>query len=1043
MRNMSSWAIRNPIPPIVLFLVLTIAGIVSFRQLEINQMPDISVPVIQVIVSQPGASPTELESTIVRRVEGAVAGIGNVKDITSWMREGSATVMVEFHFGTPVDRAENDVRAAVGNIRSDLPQDIREPIIRRMNVEGGAIAYWAVSTTDMTREELSWFVDNTIVKDLLSIKGVAQVGRGGGVDREIRIELDPAKLQSFGISAAQVNNQLKQLNLDAPGGRTQIAGAEQSLRVLGGARTAVELGATRIALPGGRSVALSEIADVRDSFAEVRSVSLMNGREVTSFGLFKAKGASDVSVWEEANKRLEEIQKNHPEVKFDLLFTSVDYTKMQYSSAMTALIEGAILAVVVVWFFLRDWRATMIAALAIPLSAIPTFFFMEALGFTLNTISLLALSLVAGILVDDAIVEIENIVRHMRMGKTAYQAALDAADEIGLAVVATTFSIVAVFLPVAFMGGVSGQYFEQFGLTVSIAVLMSLLVARLITPLMAAFFLSSKGVQPHGEAGWIKGYMRVLHWSLEHRWVVIAGAFVALAFTILGFMRMPQTFQPTIDVDYSEVEIELPPGVRLEDTKAVALRVSELLRKQPEVKAVFADAGNGGEVNEATLYITLKPAAERDISSTEFEKRLAAQLDAIPDAQVNFRSQRGGLGRDITIMLAGDDPVKLEQTARQLVEEMKTLPMLRAPRIDGDYGRPEITITPRFDLAADLGVSVAALSQTVRIATIGDVEQNLAKFSLSDRQIPIRVSLKESSRADLATLENLPVPTANGGFVPLKVVADIRLGEGPSVVRRFNQVRRLALGADLVVGETGPAYAAIYNLPAFKNMPEGVRQVKFGDTEMQDELVRNFAVAIVAGILLVFSVLLLLYKRVFPPFINMSSLLLAPAGAVALLAILGIPISMPVYIGILMLFGIVAKNSILLVDFAIEEQRMGKTKIEAIEEAGHKRAQPIVMTTIAMTAGMLPIALNLHGDGSWRSPMAWAVIGGLLLSTVLTLIIVPAAYSVADDIEKWVARYAGRILSTDAEQARIGASQPGAQALPDGRPTGPAALPAE
>jgi multidrug efflux pump subunit AcrB len=901
-----------------------------------------------------------------------------------------------------------------------------------MNVEGGAIAYFAVSTTDMTREELSWFVDNTIVKDLISIKGVAQVGRGGGVDREIRIELDPAKLQSFGITAVQVNSQLQQLNLDAPGGRTQIAGAEQSLRVLGGAKTAVELGATRIAITGGRTVALSEIAEVRDSYGEVRSVSLMNGREVTSFGVFKAKGASEVTVWNEMNERLDAIKKAHPEVKFDLLFTSVDYTKMQYNSAMIALVEGAILAVIVVWFFLRDWRATLISAFAIPLSAIPTFFFMEAMGFTLNTISLLALSLVAGILVDDAIVEIENIVRHMRMGKTAYQASLDAADEIGLAVVATTFSIVAVFLPVAFMGGVSGQYFEQFGLTVSIAVLMSLLVARLITPLMAAYFLSSKGAQPHGEAGWIKAYMRVLHWSLEHRWVVIAGAFVAFAFTILGFMRMPQTFQPTIDVDYSQVEVELPPGVRLEDTRRVALQVSQILEQRPEVKAVFADAGDGGEVNEANLYITLKPAAERDISSVEFEKQVAAQLDAIPDARVNFRSQRGGFGRDITIMLAGDDPVKLEKAGRDLVEGMKTLPMLRAPRIDGDYGRPEVTITPRFDLAADLGVSVAALSQTVRIATIGDVEQNLAKFSLSDRQIPIRVSLKEESRTDLSTLENLPVPTASGGSVPLKVVADIRFGEGPSVVRRFNQVRRLAIGADLASGETGPAYEAVYALPAFKNLPDGVEQVKFGDTEMQEELANNFIVAIVAGVLLVFSVLLLLYKRVFPPFINMASLLLAPAGAVLILAVLGMPISMPVYIGILMLFGIVAKNSILLVDFAIEEQRLGKNKIEAIEEAGHKRAQPIVMTTIAMVAGMLPIALNLHGDGSWRSPMAIAVIGGLTLSTILTLIIVPAAYSVADDVEKWVGRYAARIVSSDAAAS--------APALADG-PARPAALP--
>ncbi len=1014
MRNISSWAIRNPIPPIVLFMILTLAGIVAFARMDINAMPDISVPIINVTVSQPGAAPVEIEKQITQRVEGAVAGLGNVKTIRSWMREGQSTTIVEFQLGTPVDRAENDVRNAVANIRSTLPGGIQEPYVNRENIEGAPIAYFAVSTTDMTREGLSWFVDNTISKQLVSIPGIAKIGRGGGVDREIRIELDPARLQSYGITAVQLNDELRSLNLDAPGGRTQLAGSEQSLRVLGGAKTAEGLADTRISLAGGRTIALRDVADVRDSYAEVRNIGRMNGRDVVSFDVYKAKGASEVRVYAEVEKRLTEIKKLHPNVNFELIFTTVPFTKLQYNSAIDAMIEGAVLAVLVVWLFLRDWRATAISALAIPLSAIPTFFFMQAMGFTLNTISLLALSLVAGILVDDAIVEIENIVRHMRMGKSAYQASLEAADEIGLAVVATTFSIVAVFLPVSFMGGIAGQFFREFGLTVAVAVLISLLVARLITPMVAAYFLDARmALHEHRTPGWVRGYVKVLSWSLRHRWLTIFGGAVAFVLMVFGFTKLPTTFQPVTNQDNSTVEVKLPPGVRIDDVRRVAGQADAILRAQPEVKSVYQSGDGGSEINEAQLYVSLRPADQRKATSDEFEKRVAPLLQAIPDARVTFLSQRGGGGRDITLQLVGDDPDLLNATARKLLADMRRLPQLRNPLMADDFPRPEISIKPRFDLAADLGVSVAALSQTVRIATLGEIDQNLAKFSLSDRQIPIRVSLKSNARQDLNTLENLPVPTANGRSVPLKVVAEIKFGEGPSVIRRYNQGRRVVVGADLAPGmQTGTAQTAIHALPSYKNLPQGVTEAKTGDAQVQEEFVSGLLTAIVSGIFLVFSVLVLLYRRILPPFVNMASLLLAPAGAVVALLILGWPISMPVGIGILMLFGIVAKNSILLVDMAIEEQRHGHDRDTSIRNAGLKRAQPIVMTTVAMVAGMIPILIGLTGDSSWRAPMAVTIIGGLILSTILTLVLVPAGYSLSDDFENWLAPRLGRALTT-------------------------------
>ncbi|QXQ04929.1 efflux RND transporter permease subunit [Sphingosinicellaceae bacterium] len=1016
MRNISSWSIRNPTFPIVLFLVLSFLGIVSFNRMAINNNPDISFPIVQVTVSQPGAAPTEMEKQITQRVEGAVASIGNVEHITSWATEGISGTSVEFAVGTPTDRAVNDVRDAISKIRSDLPEGILEPVVERQDFDGG-LGRYSVKTTDMTLEQLSWFVDNTIAKRLLTIPGVAGVNRLGGVSREIRINLDPGKLQSYGVTAVQINSALRALNLDAAGGRAQVAGAEQALRVLGGARTAQALADTQIAISGDRIVRLGDVADIKDGTAEQRALARLDGREVTAFYIQKAKGASEVGSMDKVIAELAKISKENPQVKIDLIDDNVKYTRDQYKAAIRALIEGAVLAVFVVFIFLRDWRATLISALAIPLSCIPAFFFMDAMGFTLNGLSLLALSLVAGILVDDAIVEIENIVRHMRMGKSAWQASMDAADEIGLAVVATTMAIVAVFLPVALMPGISGQFFKQFGLTVVVSVMMSLVVARMVTPLCAAYFLKAHGEREHAAGKSMQRYIAFLKWSIRHRWWTVLGGVLAFALTIFLGMKLPLAFQPPVDSGQSSVQIEMAPGVRLEDVKRVSGQAAALLTKRPEVAQVFEAIGGDDEVRFATLNINLVPRAERKLSTVEFERDMAPTLRQLPDARVNFQSQTGGIGgHDVTVMLVGDDPLLLHKSGEQLVKGMLRLPTLRDAHIDADLQRPEIVIRPHFDLAASMGVSVAALSQTIRIATIGDVPQNLAKFSLSDRQIPIRVQLPESARGDLDTLRNLPVPTANGASVPLKVVADINFGEGAVKIRRYNQGRRIAVVADLAPGaQGGDAQKSIHELPEYKNLPQGVEEVAVGEAQWMGELLMNFLYALISGILLVFAVLVLLYRRVLPPFVNMASLFLAPLGAVIALMICGYALSMPVFIGLLMLFGIVAKNSILLIDFAIEEMRLGIDRVDAILDAGRKRAQPIVMTSVAMIAGMLPVALALGGDGSWRQPMGVAVIGGIALSTVLTLIIVPAAFTIADDIEKWLAPRFGKWFTNGGE----------------------------
>ena len=1025
MRNISSWAIRNPTFPIVLFIILMFLGVESFVRMSINARPDISFPAATVVVAQPGAAPSEMETQITQRVEGAIAAVSGVKKITSVVTEGNSMTMIEFSIGTPVDRGISDIRDAVAKVRSDLPDGILEPQVQRIDFDG-TLSQWSVSTTDMTLEQLSWFVDNTIAKRLVSIPGVSGVSREGGVTREIRVNLDPARLQSYGITAAQLNNSLRALNVDAAGGRASVGGTEQSLRVLGGARTAQTLADTQISITGGRFIRLGDVAEIRDSTAEQRNIARLNGRQITAFTINKAKGASEVKADDATRVELAKIVKENPKVRFELITDNVKHARESYSDALHAIVEGAILAIIVVFVFLRDWRSTLIAAAAIPLSTIPAFFFMDTMGFTLNFLSLLALSLVAGILVDDAIVEIENIVRHMRMGKTPWQASLDAADEIGLAVVATTMAIVAVFLPVALMPGISGQFFKQFGLTVVVAVLVSLLVARLITPLAAAYFLRPHAIQEHASGKWMQRYLKLLRWTMANRWKTVVTGFVAFVLTIWLFSTLPTAFQPPEDNGESTVSIELAPGSRLADTARVSALASAALRQRPEVKQVYESIGNNDDARMGTIGVNLVDRTRRKLSTVEFERDMAPTLRKLPDARVNFQSQEGGGpgGHDITLMIVGDDPLKLQAAAEGVVRGMKRLATIQDPRIDGDLKRPEIIIKPHFDIAANLGVSVTALSQTIRIATIGDIPQNLAKFSLSDRQIPIRVQLPEAVRSDLETLKNLPVPTALGGSVPLKVVADVGFGEGPTKVRRFNQTRRIAVVADLAPkGQTGEALKQIHNLPEYKNFPEGIKEIPFGSAEWQGELILNFLIALVSGILLVLAVLILLYRRALPPFVNLASLLLAPLGAAIALKLTGFAVSLPVFIGLLMLFGIVAKNSILLVDFAIEEMRKGVDRTTAILDAGHKRAQPIVMTSVAMVAGMMPVALSLSGDSSFRQPMAVAVIGGITLSTILTLIIVPAGFTLADDLEKWIGRRIGGAFNK-AEVPMRPAAQP-------------------
>jgi hydrophobe/amphiphile efflux-1 (HAE1) family protein len=1011
--NISAWSIRKPIPPLVFFVVLIVLGAVSLKTLPITQMPNIDIPIVTITVTQTGAAPSELETQVTKNVENAAAGVVGVKHITSSISDGVSVTTVEFQLETPADRAVNDVRNAMANIRSELPQSIEEPSIQRVDVEGMAIVTYAASIPSMTAEQVSWFVDDVIAGALKGVRGVAQVTRAGGVDREIRVSLLPDRLMALGITAPDVNEQLRATNVDLAGGRGEVGSREQTIRMLAGAETVEELANRTIVLPGGRKTRLNEIATVSDGTAEARSFARLDGQPVVTFGIYRAKGFSDVAVAEAVSKKLQGLTNEHPELSVSEIDSTVRYTKTDYRATMQTLTEGAILAVVVVLIFLRNFRATAISVLAIPLSILPTFWAMDILGFSLNAVSLLAITLVTGILVDDAIVEIENIVRHMRMGKSAYRASLQAADEIGLAVVATTMTIVAMFMPVSFMGGIAGQYFKQFGLTVAIAVTFSLLVARLITPLLAAYFLRDHQRRVEGHGVIMGRYLRMLEWSLRNRFITLALGALIFVGSIVIAGSLPYGFLPTNDLSRSVLLIELPPGSTIADTAATADRMTALLKERPEVRSVFAVGGatgtsglsvTAGEVGKATIVIDLVARSNRSHDQKAFEREMRAALGAIPDIRYSFGN--GGGGREFTLILSGPHGAALERAALALEREAREQVSVLANVVStAALDRPEIRIVPRLEEAADLGISGAQIAEAARIATIGDVSAHLAKFSAADRQVPIRVQLDERARDDLSTLDMLRIKAKNGTTAPLATVADIGFGEGPTTIERYDRRRRVAIEADLV-GSTplGEAIEQVMALPSARNLPAGVTIARFGDSEIMEEVFSSFSRAIAAGVLMVLAVLVLLFANAMQPITIIFSMPLSIGGAFLALLLTGNAINLSVIIGFLMLMGIVTKNAILLVDFAIAEMASGVNRTQALIEAGRKRAQPVIMTTAAMTAGMVPSALGVGEGGAFRSPMAIALIGGLLASTFLSLVFVPAAFTIMDDV--------GRVLSS-------------------------------
>ena len=1034
--NISAWSIRNPLPSIVFSIILLVLGWVSFTKLAVTRLPSADIPVISVAVSQFGAAPAELESQVTKTIEDGVSGVEGVRHISSSITDGLSLTTIQFALETNTDRALNDVKDAVTRIRSNLPQNVNEPLIQRVDVIGLPIVTYAAISPGKTPEQLSYFVDDVVKRALQGVRNVAQVERIGGVEREILVSLDPDRLQAAGLTAVDVSRRLRGTNVDLAGGRAEIGKNDQAIRTLAGAKTLNDLAGTMISLPSGGEVRLDDLGTVTDTIADRRTFARFNGEPVVALGIKRSKGASDVVVAAAVQKRIDTLKTAYPDVDLKLIDTSVDFTKGNYEAAISTLFEGAILAVIIVFLFLRDLRATIIAAISLPLSIFPAFWAMDILGFSLNLVSFLAITLSTGILVDDAIVEIENIVRHMRMGKSPYRAALEAADEIGLAVIAISLTIIAIFAPASFMSGIAGQFFKQFGITVSVQVFFSLLAARFVTPVLAAYFLKDhpQEVRPPGRV--LLTYTRLVTWSVRHYFITVLIGFAIFAASIWSIKLLPQGFLPAQDPARSLLAMELPPGTQLAFTEKTTEEIVARLRKRPEVKSVFVDGGRVPpgtfEVRRAALIINYAPKHDRKITQRELELSISTELENVPDIRFWFLDENGL--RAISLVVTGTDSGIVSNVAAELATQMKRIPLIANVISETSLDRPELRIQPRADLAARLGVSTESLSETIRVATIGDVGPALAKFDTGDRLVPIRVQLEDGARGDLPLLEQLRVPLGGGrGGVPLSVVADIKLDQGPTSINRYDRERQATVAADLVgTAALGDATKKIYELPVMKSLPKGVKVSPSGDAESLAELSDGFAHAITAGLMMVYAVLVLLFGTFLQPITILFSLPLSIGGAIAALLLTGKQLTTPVWIGILMLMGIVTKNAIMLVEFAVEAVREGKPRHEAIIDAGMKRARPIVMTTIAMAAGMMPSALAFGAGGEFRSPMALAVIGGLIFSTVLSLVFVPAMFMLMDDVGRVSWHFGKKLLASsgDAEHPVEHKAPPGAVHTP-------------
>ncbi|RFB81926.1 RND transporter [Rhizobium leguminosarum bv. trifolii] len=1015
--NFSAWSIRNPVPAILLFVMLTVGGLLAFKQLPIQNFPDMDLPTINVTATLEGAAPTQLETEVARKIEDGLAALSYLDHITTTITDGTVSIKVSFKLEKDSETALNEVRNAVDSVKGDLPAQMETPSVSKVTVQSSALVTYAVRSTALNKTELSWFVDNDLTKALLSVPGVGQVNRIGGIDREVHVDLDPATMASLGVTAATVSSQLKAVQTDTSGGLGEIGRTRQTLRTLGALPSVEALKGLKIPLANGQQIRLDDVASVTDSFAERSSMAYLDGKPVIAVEIKRSNGFSDSGVAAAVDQAVKAFAAKHSNAQIDEAYSTIGPIIGNYDGSMHMLYEGAILAIIVVWLFLRDWRATILSAVALPLSVIPTFLVMYFAGFSLNIVTLLALSLVVGILVDDAIVEIENIARHLQMGKRPIDAALEAANEIGLAVIATTFTLVSVFLPTAFMSGIPGLIFRQFGITAAVAVLASLVVARLLTPMMAAYFMKAHPIEEK-DGRIMRAYISIVKAAMNRRKTTVAITAVVVALSLSTIPLLKSGFLPASDDARTQITLTMQPGATIEQTDATARKAADIIGKLADVTHVFSavgstssgggpDASTTSDVGSAAIVAVLPPIDERNRKQSEIENDIRQALSVLPGVRVEVGG--GGNGTKLEITLASDDANVLDSASTALEEQLRSLQGIGAVTSTAARQAPEIQITPDFARSAALGVTSSAVAEAVRVATNGEYSSALPKLNLPQRQIPIVVRFSPETRTNLDDIKNMRVAGTHGN-VDLGSIADVRIGGSPSEIDRIDRMRNVTLSVELNGRILGDVNREAQALPALQHLPSGVTLVNQGELQRSSELFQSFALAMAIGVFCIYAVLVVLFHDFLQPLTLLMALPLSLGGALLPLVLTGTSFSMPAVIGLLMLMGVVTKNSILLIEYAIMSRQRGMSRFDALVDACHKRARPIVMTTIAMASGMLPAALSLMGgDSSFRQPMAIVVIGGVVMSTLLSLIVIPVIFTFVDDLEQILIRALRRI----------------------------------
>jgi HAE1 family hydrophobic/amphiphilic exporter-1 len=1024
----SDFAIRRPIITVVTMIALVAFGLYALVQLEVDEYPDIQNPIVAVAIPYPGASPDVVEREVVDRVEEAISGINGVDRMQSVSVDGFAQIITFFVFSKSVNQASQDVRDAISNIRGDLPPEIEEPIVSRFDPTDLPILSMTLSSQTLTQGQLTSIADPGITRELRSIPGVAEVRVIGGAERELTVELDPSALYNASVSVSDVVQALQAQNLAAPVGRVSGSLDERTIRLEGRLADPAEFERLVVSERAGRIVRLGQVAAVRDGVEEARTAALFNGRPAIGIDILRTKGSSTTTVADAIKERIDQLRETLPPgVALDVVTDAGERVSASVTNVQHMLVEGAALTVLVVFVFLNSWRSTVITGLALPISVISAFIAVWAFGFTLNTMSLLGLSLAIGVLIDDAIVVRENIVRHIQMGKDHFRAAHDGTHEIGLAVAATTFSIVAVFIPIAFMPGESGQWFKPLALTMACAVLVSLFVSFSLDPMLSAYWADpqlEEGERRNPVAralerfdSWFdrqaERYRGVIAWALDHR---LAVTFIATA-SMVGALALQATvggfgFVPDSDRGEINLTVETPPGSNLEYTRIKAEEVARLIRAHAEVDYTYVTVGasgsmtGGSAVDQASIYVHLAPRGERAADQSTFAATLRDELRQVGGARVYvFSSGWGGADKEMQIELRGPNARVLTELAEEVAAAMAEVPNVVDIGLSTRGQKPELNVRIDRGVAGSLGLTVSQIAFALRPAFAGIDAGDWIDPEGETRDVMVRLAPDARRRAQDIRQLPLVLPPAAGStarVIPLEQVASVQDGLGPAQIDHLDRDRVVIVGANVQGRSLGVVGQDVAARLSELRLPPGYRWTEGGFVEQQNEFFGQIFAALGFALLLMYLVLVIQFGSFVDPIAIMMSLPLSLIGVVLALLITNDTLNVMSLIGVMLLMGIVAKNAILLIDFAKWGRERGMSRREALIEAGRIRLRPILMTSFALIAGMFPVALGLGEGADFRAPMGRAVIGGVVTSTLLTLLVIPTVYEILDEWKEWL-----------------------------------------